>query len=228
MKPTTTDNDGAIKSDKKRGSFAKRIFELRIRRQFSQKNVPNVCESYIRSFENQNRRPSDAVIVKLASAYGYDTPEQLEELRQLADQQAKELAKPSANSTPGQGAIQQIQEGEKHVKIDLSRFSTELPPLELDYDTFKNFGHFLDGVYMILGHHKLTEPYNYGTTWLLKDKCSTKVFLNLRILERHGPGHPVADPRQLDEVGIRPGMELEAFPLVGQNPFAYVPNTKMP
>jgi hypothetical protein len=226
MKPTITDNE-AIKSDTERGPFAKKVFELRIRKNFTQQSVAGVSEAYIRRVENQNHQPSEAMIVRLAAAYGYDAPAQLEELKQLANQQAKGLAQAPIESVSGKNAIQRIPKAENRVKIDLSRFSTELPPFEVDYDSIKNFGHFLDEVYMMLGHHKLTQPYNYGTTWLLKDKSSAQVYLNLRILERFGPDYPVRDTRSLIEVGISPGMELEAIPLVGHTPLSYGPNTKM-
>lgn len=54
------------------------------------------------------------------------------------------------------------------------------------------------------------QPYKYGTTWLLQEKTTKKVFRHARMISGLGPGMRMDDDRPLEELGIRPGMVLEA------------------
>jgi len=70
--------------------FAKKITELRSKLSLSKKLVPGVSDSYLQKIENQNVIPSLKMILRLAKGLRYDSDEQVEELKQLANQQRKE------------------------------------------------------------------------------------------------------------------------------------------
>lgn len=55
-------------------------------------------------------------------------------------------------------------------------------------------------------------PFMYGSQWVLVDRDTGKVIMNMRMIDGHGPGVVVPDNRSLREVGIQCGMTLDAVP----------------
>ena len=95
------------------------------------------------------------------------------------------------------------------LKVDLSRFSPELTPLELNYAALRSVCDLINKVYIALG--EFVEPYQYGISWVLRDKRLGTVMKNRRILDGLGTtGGPVPDRRPLSDAGITAGMETRS------------------
>jgi hypothetical protein len=73
---------------------------------------------------------------------------------------------------------------------------------------FEALGDLTNAVYFKLS--KKIRPYQYGHTWVLRDKQNGTVVETLRMLSGAPSGQPLPDSRPLSEAGIFPGMTLVA------------------
>jgi hypothetical protein len=71
---------------------------------------------------------------------------------------------------------------------------------------FETLGNLTDEVYFKLSSK--VRPYQYGSTWVLKNKETGEVVRTLRMLTGTPAGKPLPDPRSLREVGVQPGSTL--------------------
>jgi hypothetical protein len=97
------------------------------------------------------------------------------------------------------------------ISVDISAFGNEYGVLTFPVGALKDMNALTDEVYFTLPD--TVRPYAYGTDWVLRDKQTKNVFRNTRMLTNTPVGQPIADIRSMGEMGIRPGMELEAVPL---------------
>jgi hypothetical protein len=96
------------------------------------------------------------------------------------------------------------------ISISLTSIAPELNDLIFPVDAFATFSDLTDQLYFALDDY--VEPYTYGTSWILRDKASGKIFKNARMIAGIKPGKIVTDFRTLEEVGIKAGMSLEVIP----------------
>ncbi|MGI9107232.1 MAG: hypothetical protein ACR2G4_13400 [Pyrinomonadaceae bacterium] len=77
------------------------------------------------------------------------------------------------------------------------------------YDQFRTISDLLDDTWITLNARKKIPPFTYGEKWILKDAKSNRLFKDVGMLwaEKRGMAR---DSRKLEDVGILPGMELEA------------------
>ncbi|MBV6325721.1 hypothetical protein [Duganella violaceipulchra] len=75
---------------------------------------------------------------------------------------------------------------------------------------FETLGALTDEVYFKLS--KSVRPFQYGTTWVLRNESTGDVIRTLRMLTATPPGQPLTDIRTLREVGIHPGNTLVVEP----------------
>jgi len=94
------------------------------------------------------------------------------------------------------------------VMIDLTQFVAGLKPLSLRYEDLRNLSDLGNKVYMVISG--FVEPFNYGRTWVLRNKRTGVVVNHRRMIEGLGHEYPVIDSRPLVDEGITPGTELEA------------------
>jgi len=71
---------------------------------------------------------------------------------------------------------------------------------------FESLGDLTNEVYFKLSSK--VRPFQYGHTWLLRNKETGFVIKTLRMLANAPAGQPLPDSRSLGEVGIHPGMTL--------------------
>lgn len=71
---------------------------------------------------------------------------------------------------------------------------------------FGTFGELTDSIYFDID--KVVSPFEYGHSWVLRDRATGHIIKNARMITGAPPGEPVPDNRQLAEVGIRPGSRL--------------------
>lgn len=95
--------------------------------------------------------------------------------------------------------------------VSLARFEPTLEDLTLPVGAFSNFNELTNEIFFALEGR--IEPFTYGTSWVLQDKESHKIFAHARMISGVGPGVPLRDDRPLSELGISAGMCLEALPL---------------
>jgi hypothetical protein len=81
---------------------------------------------------------------------------------------------------------------------------------KMNYSKYPHVSAFLDEVFFRITDLINLPTYNYGQLWVLRDKATGKIFSQL------GSNWPPAkgvnlDVRRLQEVGLMPGMELEAI-----------------
>jgi hypothetical protein len=71
---------------------------------------------------------------------------------------------------------------------------------------FKSLNDLTDAVYFKLD--PAVQPFEYGFSWLLRNRDSGEVVRNSRMITRTGPGKRLLDTRTLGEVGITAGSTL--------------------
>jgi ABC-type multidrug transport system fused ATPase/permease subunit len=96
------------------------------------------------------------------------------------------------------------------ISVSLAPIASGLKELNLPVKALATFGDLIDTVFFALEGH--VDPYTYGTSWIIRDQKSHKVFKNTRMIKRLRPGNPSTESRTLEAVGIRAGMSLEAAP----------------
>lgn len=98
------------------------------------------------------------------------------------------------------------------ITVDLSAFSTDLSKLTLPIDAISTLNRLNDEVYFAISDY--VKPYHYGYEWVLRKVETNEIIKNRRMKSSAPPGSPISDNRSLVEVGIKPGTELEAVPVV--------------
>ncbi|KJV06950.1 hypothetical protein [Methylocucumis oryzae] len=78
---------------------------------------------------------------------------------------------------------------------------------EFQASAFSSLNDLTDEIYFQI--NKLVKPYEYGHTWVIKDKATDAIIKNARMITGTKPGIPLPDGRALWEVGIKPGMTFE-------------------
>jgi uncharacterized membrane protein required for colicin V production len=96
------------------------------------------------------------------------------------------------------------------ISVDLTAFGDNRGIQRYPVAALKDMNALTDEVYFSLDG--AVHPYAYGTEWVLRDKATRRVFRTLRMLTGTPAGQRLPDTRSLEEVGIKPGMELEAIP----------------
>jgi hypothetical protein len=71
---------------------------------------------------------------------------------------------------------------------------------------FDTLGNLTDDIYFQLSEK--VRPYEYGSTWILRNEGNGDVIRTLRMLTGAPPGQPVIDVRSLREVGVSAGTSL--------------------
>lgn len=97
------------------------------------------------------------------------------------------------------------------VTVDAREFLDDKTAVfHLPIAAFKSLNDLTDAVFF-----KLTpavRPFEYGHSWVLRNKDGNEVVRNARMITRTGPGHPLPDTRTLGEVGIKAGATLIVEP----------------
>ena len=125
-------------------------------------------------------------------------------LRKLSDSQGEQLKE--LLQTTAEDITSNIRES-NFFTISLKKINPNLEDMVIPIDGFANFDDLTNEVYFAL--NGAVAPYTYGTSWVIKDKKSDKVFRHARMITDAGPGKFVEDNRILSEVGIKAGMSLE-------------------
>jgi hypothetical protein len=82
---------------------------------------------------------------------------------------------------------------------------------QVPYDQFPTVSDLLDNIWFSLRPH--IESMNYGVKWALRDVASGQLYKEAgRRWAKNNLGHSL-DERSLEQIGITPGMRLEAVPL---------------
>jgi hypothetical protein len=100
--------------------------------------------------------------------------------------------------------------------VSFTQIAPNLDDLTMPIDAFPTFSALLNSIWFRLG--PAVEPFTYGTSWVLRDKASGKVFKALWMSDVPGRRKrqklkPHYDYRPLEEVGMQPGMILEVVRL---------------
>lgn len=133
--------------------------------------------------------------LRLANLYG--TSESVAALQKIA-----------ASAEPAYAARAQ-QSLNNMITVSLKQFSPDLDDLRLSVSSLKTFYHLTSQVFW--GLKGAVEAWKYEETWALRDKDKGTVFKK----KRTDDGEIARiDDRSLDEVGIEPGMILEAIPIL--------------
>jgi hypothetical protein len=99
------------------------------------------------------------------------------------------------------------------ITVDAHRFTGNIDSLFIyPVAAFETFGDLLDDVYLRL--YPMVRPYNYGSTWVLKNSETGEAVRSLRMILGAPAGQPLHDTRSLKEVGIQPGSALLVEKLV--------------
>lgn len=75
------------------------------------------------------------------------------------------------------------------------------------YCQFNNVGDLLDAIWLSFGD--TIPPFTYEESWILRDIDTGRILTDIR--RKTISGKPLSDERSLNELGIKPGMELEAI-----------------
>jgi hypothetical protein len=102
------------------------------------------------------------------------------------------------------GDIQQA----SFIRVELSSISPTLSPVTFPVAALRDMNVFTDEVFFALS--KFVRPFAYGHDWVLRDAKTKTMFKSRRMLTQTPAGKPCPDTRSLKEVGIFPGMILEA------------------
>lgn len=94
-----------------------------------------------------------------------------------------------------------------NITVDASTFLADpLAVYTFPIAAFECLGDLTNEVYFKLSSK--IRPFQYGHTWVLRNKETNSVVKTLRMLVNAPPGKPLNDSRPLSEVGILPGMTL--------------------
>ncbi len=96
------------------------------------------------------------------------------------------------------------------ITVSLKRFSPDLEDLSLPINSLPTFRDLTNQVFW--GLKGGVDAFTYEEVWILRNKNNGDVFNKMRTTE--GDIARI-DTRSLDEIGIRPGMTLEAIPIEG-------------
>jgi hypothetical protein len=149
---------------------------------------------------------SDDVFLKRAQTQRH-TAELLadgEELKKRIREMVVELAR--AKSAPNEVAERVAKEIEEATTftVDASAFLGRSDAVfSYPIAAFETLGNLTDEVYFKLSSK--VGPYQYGSTWVLKDRETSEILRTLRMLTGTPAGKPLPDPRSLREVGVKPG-----------------------
>ncbi len=152
---------------------------------------------------------SDDVFLKRAQTQRH-TAELLadgEDLKKRVRETVQELAR--AESDPNEVAERLAKEIEEATTftVDASAFLGRSDAVfSYPIAAFETLGHLTDEVYFKLSPK--VRPFQYGFTWVLKNKATGEVVRTLRMLTGAPEGKPLPDPRSLREVGVQPGSTL--------------------
>jgi hypothetical protein len=130
-----------------------------------------------------------------------------EELKKRIREMVEELAR--AKSEPNEVAERVAKEIEEAttLTVDASAFLGRSDAVfSYPIAAFETLGNLTDEVYFKLSSK--VRPYQYGSTWVLKNKETGEVVRTLRMLTGTPAGKPLVDPRSLREVGVQPGSTL--------------------
>ena len=94
------------------------------------------------------------------------------------------------------------------IRVELSSISPKVSALMLPVAALRNVDSLMNEVYFAIAD--FVRPYAYGYDWILRDAKSKKVIENRRMLTLEPAGKPCSDSRSLFDIGIIPGMTLEA------------------
>lgn len=94
-----------------------------------------------------------------------------------------------------------------NITVDASEFLSDASAVfTYPAAAFESLGDFTNEIYFKLSSK--VRPYQYGHTWVLRDKQTNAIIKTLRMLVGAPAGKPLPDPRTLSEVGISPGATL--------------------
>jgi hypothetical protein len=130
-----------------------------------------------------------------------------EELKKRIREMVEELAR--AKSEPNEVAERVAKEIEEAttLTVDASAFLGRSDAVfSYPIAAFETLGNLTDEVYFKLSSK--VRPYQYGSTWVLKNKETGEVVRTLRMLTGTPAGKLLVDPRSLREVGVQPGSTL--------------------
>ena len=119
-----------------------------------------------------------------------DRNELLEKLDQVANEMTAAIAKSS------------------FITIDLQEFTKHrIESVVLPLDAFASFNDLTDDIFFRISEY--VRPFEYGYSWVLRDKSNDEIIMNARMITGTERGVPLDDRRSLEEVGIVPGTTLE-------------------
>lgn len=94
-----------------------------------------------------------------------------------------------------------------NITVDASEFLNDASAVfTYPVAAFESLGDFTNEIYFKLASK--VRPYQYGHSWLLRNKQTDAIIKTLRMLVGAPAGTPLPDPRPLSEVGISPGITL--------------------
>lgn len=154
---------------------------------------------------------SDEIFLKKAQAVEKRSLEinayEQELKNKITDTVKEELSKNNSNPDKiAERVVQEVQEATTFT-VDATEFLQQNDAIfTYPIAAFESLGDLTDEVYFKIASK--VRPYQYGSSWVLKNKTTNEVIRTLRMLTGTPTGQPLPDIRTLREVGIQPGSTI--------------------